>query len=436
VDGSRPPSPAVRATNILHVDMDAFFASVEALDDPSLAGIPLVVGGDGERGVVASCSYEARAYGVRSAMPSTEARRRCPVATFVPARHGRYGEVSEELHRIFHDVTPLVEGIALDEAFLDVGGAVRLLGPPAGIAAAIRARVADELGLTCSVGVARCKLFAKLASREAKPRADRRGITEGRGVVVIDPEQEISFLHPLPVRALWGVGPRTAERLARYGLSTVGDVAAVGEQSLCRLLGKALGTQLFQLAWGRDTRPVEPSRPLKSVGHEETFSVDVHEHGELRRHAVRMADSVAGRLRRAGVSGRTVVVKVRFADFTTITRSRTLALPTTSGSVIATTAIELLARLEVSPGVRLLGVSATGLGPAEEAAVEQLSFEDVRSASGTERAARRDVDEAVDAVRRKFGATSVGPASLGPSSPEDGPGRRRRSGPPGVASAG
>jgi DNA polymerase-4 len=414
--------PSGESTTILHLDMDAFFASVEALDDPSLAGIPLIVGGEGPRGVVASCSYEARMFGVRSAMPSTEARRRCPAAVFVRGRYDRYSELSDALHRILLEMTPLVEPIALDEAFLDVAGAVRRVGPAREIASLLRARVLGELQLCCSVGVARSKFLAKLASRAAKPTADRSGVSQGRGVVVIEPQEELAFLHPLPVRAIWGVGPRTAERLARYGLGTVGDLAAVGEETLCRLLGRAHGTHLYELAWARDSRSVVPSRPLKSVGHEETFSVDLHDLEALRPHTVRMSDSLAARLRHAGVAGRTITVKVRFGDFTTITRSRTIGAPTAAGTTIRTVAIELLEQVELSGGVRLLGVSASGLSPAAEATIEQLSFDDPkaladdatsgRAATAARAVARREVDEAVDEVRRRFGSGSVGPASV------------------------
>ncbi|HZU80852.1 MAG TPA: DNA polymerase IV, partial [Acidimicrobiales bacterium] len=217
---------------VLHVDMDAFFAAVEVLDDPALAGKPVIVGGSGMRGVVASCTYEARVFGVRSAMSAVEARRRCPKALFVSGRYWRYQQVSEQLHEVLHEFTPVVEPIGLDEAFLDVAGAVRLLGPPPTIAAALRAAVGDRLGLTCSVGVARTKMVAKLASEAAKPLATSEGPRPGRGVVVVEPEQELAFLHALPVRALWGVGPATAVRLERLGVTTVAELAALPEETL------------------------------------------------------------------------------------------------------------------------------------------------------------------------------------------------------------
>jgi DNA polymerase-4 len=402
------------ATDVLHVDMDAFFASVEALDDPSLAGKPLIVGGSGPRGVVASCSYEARAYGVRSAMPSVQARRLCPQAIFVAGRHGRYGEVSAELHRIFEAFTPLIEPIALDEAYLDVSGSHLLFGDSTEIAAAIRHRVKSELQLDCSVGVARTKLIAKLASRAAKPTSSTAGVLPGRGVVRIDPEDEVRYLHALNVRAIPGVGRQTGERLARFGVSTVGDLAAVGEESLKRLLGSAAGSQLHALAWGRDERPVVPDRPLKSVSHEETFAADDRDPDSLHRQAVRMADSVGSRLRAAGVVGRTVTIKVRFGDFKMITRSRTIPAPTSSGVIVARVAAALLQDVQVNQGVRLLGVSVSGLTAREESIPEQLSFDALAPSEEGHEQGRADdaVDNAVDEVRRRFGAAALAPASL------------------------
>jgi DNA polymerase-4 len=401
------------AIDVLHVDMDAFYASVEMLDDPSLLGRPLIVGGDGPRGVVASCSYEARAYGVRSAMPSVRARRLCPQAIFVAGRHGRYGEVSSELHRIFEDFTPLVEPVALDEAYLDASGSHLLFGASTAIADAIRDRVATEMRLSCSVGVARTKLVAKLASRAAKPSATPAGVVPGRGVYVVDPEDELRFLHPLPASAIPGVGRATAERLTRYGVSTIGDLASVGEDSLKRLLGSAHGSQLHALAWGRDDRAVVPDRPLKSIGHEETFAFDDRDPQSLHRQAVRMSDSVGSRMRGAGVVARTVTIKVRFADFKTITRSRTLPGPTSSGLVVARVATALLDEVPVGRGVRLLGVSVSGLASRVGGSTEQLSFDSFggkEEDGGDEN--RENVDDAVDAVRKRFGADAVAPASV------------------------
>ena len=402
--------------DILHVDMDAFFAAVEVLDDPTLLGLPVIVGGTGPRGVVASCSYEARATGVRSAMAMVEARRRCPQAVVLPGRHGRYGEVSRRLHEVFEVFTPLIEPISLDEAFLDVSGGHRLFGSSMEIAEAIRARVNEDLKLSCSVGIARCKLLAKLASRAAKPIASAGGPLAGPGIVVVPSDHELEFLHPRPVSDLWGVGPRTAERLARYGIATIGDLARVDPAHLARLVGRAAGAQLHELAWARDDRPVVIGRPVKSVGHEETFAVDVHDPGQLRLEVARMADAVSSRLRASGLAGRTVTVKLRYGDFTTITRSHSLHRPVASSAELVKIAAALLSGAEVHPGVRLLGVSVSSLEARADGTGEQLSLWDpARAADGQVHgasAARSDLDAVVDAIRERYGVASVGPAAL------------------------
>ncbi len=388
--------------SILHIDMDAFYAAVEILEDPSLAGKPVIVGGTGSRGVVAACSYEARIFGVHSAMPSVRARRLCPNAVFLPGRFDRYGEYSRRLHEILLSVTPLVEGIALDEAFLDVGGARRLLGRAEDIATDVRGRVFDELGLTASVGAATSKLIAKLASEAAKPKVSKRRVEPGAGVCVVAPGDELAFLHPHPVQALWGVGPATLRRLQRFGVRTVGDLAALPEATVVHALGEAQGRHLYALAWGRDDRPVEPDRAAKSIGHEETYAHDHYELDVLRREAMRMAESVGVRLRELGIAGRTVTVKVRFADFQNITRARTLSEPVDTGGEIAAVACDLLDQVDLSPGVRLLGVTASNLGPK---AARQLTLDE----------AGPDWDEAtraVDDLRSRFGPDVVGPASL------------------------
>jgi DNA polymerase-4 len=422
MSGAGGPSAASAQCTVLHVDMDAFFAAVEVLDDPSLAGLPVIVGGSGTRGVVASCTYQARAFGVHSAMSSVEARRRCPHAVFVAGRYWRYAEVSARLHEVLRCYTPVVEAIGLDEAFLDVAGATRLLGHPVEIAGRLRAQVAEELGLSCSVGVARTKLLAKLASEAAKPRAGRRRPRPGPGVVVVEPETELEFLHPLPVRSLWGVGPATASRLAGLGVHSVGDLAAVPEDTLCRLLGNAHGRHLASLAAGRDHRVVEPDREAKSIGHEETFAADVHDHVDLRPQVVRMADAVCQRLRQAGLRARTLTVKVRFGDRTTITRAHTVAEATASPHLVGAVALALVGAIEVGPGVRLLGVSASGLTSAP--AAQQLSFDAFAPevggdapcpARGGEAAADsgwEEVEAAVAAVRARYGPSAVAPAAL------------------------
>jgi DNA polymerase-4 len=387
------------APTILHVDMDAFFVAVELLDRPELVGQPVVVGGDGARGVVAAASYEARSYGVHSAMPSTRAKRLCPSAVFLRGRHGRYSEVSKQVFDLFRTVTPLVEGLSLDEAFLDVAGARRLLGQAPGIAWRLRRLIADELGLSCSVGVAPRKLTAKLASEAAKPRPGRTGPVPGPGVVVVRPEDELVFLHRHPVGALWGVGPATRRRLDRFAVRLPVD-------TLVGALGEAHGRHLHDLAWARDERPVVTSTAPKSVGHEETFARDHASSEWLGREVVRMADAVAGRLRRAGLSGRTVVLKVRFADFRTITRSATVPQPIDGGRAIAAVAKRLLDGVDASPGVRLLGVSVSGLS----AGGGQLSLED--GGAGSWSAATG----AVDAIRDRYGDDAIVPAALaGPS---------------------
>jgi DNA polymerase-4 len=395
--------------------MDSFFASVEVLDDPSLAGKPVIVGGAGARGVVASCTYEARAYGVHSAMPSVRARQLCPEAVFLSGRHSRYAEVSGQLHEILHDVTPLVEPIGLDEAFMDVVGAVRLLGPPDRIAHDVRGRVRDELGLGCAVGIGRSKMIAKLASRAAKPRASRTGLEPGPGVYLVEPAVELEFLHAHDVEALWGVGPATAKRLHDLGVRTVGDLAALPLDTVVRRLGKASGAHLAALARGEDPDPVNPNRPNKSLGHEETFSEDLVDPQELERHVLRMAESVATMLRGAGTSARTVTVKVKFKDLSLLTRSHTLGRAVATGGAIGQVAAALLAGVDPGEGIRLLGVSASGLssgGP------DQLAFDlgDGLAAESQSATAREqswtDVTASVDAIRERFGRRAVGSAAM------------------------
>jgi DNA polymerase-4 len=408
--------PAART--ILHVDMDAFYASVEVIDDPTLSGKPVIVGGIGPRGVVASCTYEARAYGVRSAMPSSQARRLCPHAVFLAGRFDRYAEVSGRIHAVFEYFTPLVEGISLDEAFLDITGSIRLFGPALQIAAQVRTRIQAELGLCCSVGVAGAKFLAKLASEAAKPRASLQGVVAGPGVVVVEPGDELDFLHPLPIEALWGVGPATATRLRRLGVTTVGELARVPADVLETALGRANGAHLGRLARGLDDRPVEPDREIKSVSHEETYPVDRYDGDDLHVEIVRMADSVAARMRRAGLVGRTVTLKVRYGDFSTRTRSRTSPVPLSEGTAIAALASLLLREVDLSPGVRLLGVGVSNLATAEGGAVQQMTF-DLDSPEGPEPsrqpspgAGREEAAAAVDAIRERYGPAAVGPAVL------------------------
>ena len=381
---------------ILHVDMDAFFASVEVRRRPELRGRPVVVGGTGPRGVVSSASYEARAFGVRSAMPGGQARRLCPQAVFLPPDMSAYAEASGEVMRVFGDITPLVEPLSVDEAFLDVAGAQRLLGRPAEIGRQIRARVAAELSLTCSVGVAPTKFLAKLASTRCKPD----------GLLVVPAAGTLEFLHPLPIEALWGVGEKTAETLRRLGLRLVADVAQAPLGMLRQALGEAAARHLHELAWARDPRPVSVERVEKSVGAETTFDEDVAADDVIRRTMLGLATRVGVRLRQAGQSGRTVAIKVRLADFRTLNRSRTLATPTDVTRDIFETAWALYEALRPGDRIRLIGVRVEGLAAADEAP-EQLTL-DGRGHGW------RDAERAADAAAARFGARVVGPASLLP----------------------
>ena len=373
--------------------MDAFYASVEQLDDPELRGRPVVVGGQGNRGVVAAASYEARQYGIRSAMPTVRARRACPEAVFVSPRLDRYSEISQEVMAILRSATPLVEPLSLDEAFLDVTGAHRLLGTGPEIGESLRARIRDELGLAASVGVAITKMLAKIASDLAKPD----------GLLVVERGTELEFLHPLPVTRLWGVGPATLRRVEALGVHTIGEFAAIPKATLVRTLGKSAGTHLHDLAWNRDPRPVEPNRSAKSIGHEETFAADRTDRRQLQRDVVRMADLVAARLRVHSTTAKTVQLKIRYSDFTTITRSRTIADATDLAAMIAREALALLAEVDLDRGVRLLGVTGLQL---TEAAVVQEQLPLTESVSPEDAALERTLD----AVRNRFGADAVGRA--------------------------
>jgi DNA polymerase-4 len=425
--GAERPEDRATAT-ILHVDMDAFFVSVELLDRPELRGHPVVVGGDGDRGVVAAASYEARAYGVHSAMPSVQARRLCPQAVFIAGRHGRYSEVSARVMAIFRDVTPLVEPLSLDEAFLDVAAAVRRLGPAPQIAAHIRERVLSEEGLTCSVGVAGTKFVAKLATETAKPKASPTGPRFGSGVAVVEPADTLAFLRPLPVEALWGVGPATLAKLERMGVATVGDLADLPEGNLVAALGRSQGRHLHALANGHDPRMVEPERKMKSIGHEETFARDHHRRSTLDRELVGFADAVATRLRAQGVVGRTVQIKVRFGDFRTITRSSSLPEAVDDAPTLLHTAKALLDQVDPTPGVRLLGLSVSGL---IEDGARQLTLDDAARGPGWQEAGRT-----VDEIRARFGSDAIGPAVLGGPDGLRVKGRHRQQWGPGGSSQG
>ncbi|MGE9808047.1 MULTISPECIES: DNA polymerase IV [unclassified Janibacter] len=383
---------------VLHVDMDAFYASATLLAHPELVGTPVIIGG-GHRGVVLSATYEARAFGVASAMPMTRARRLCPTATVLPPDFEVYSRISKAVMATFAAITPVVEPLSSDEAFLDVSGAVRLLGSPATIAQQIRDTVADEQGITCSVGVAPTKFVAKLASGLAKPD----------GLVVVPVEEVVTFVQQLPVGALWGVGDRTEENLQRLGLRTVADIAHTPLATLQRALGDTSGRHLHDLSWGRDPRRVEPVRREKSIGSDETFAHDIDDPVEIHRALLKLSDRTAARVRSAEMVGRTVSIRVRFADFTTITRSRTLREATDVSREVYETARELFDALGlVRARIRLVGVRMEGLTPAAGTPVQERLDEPETG--------WRDADRAVDRASARFGAGSVRPASLLPGS--------------------
>lgn len=379
---------------IIHVDMDAFFVEAERLRDPGLRGVPVVVGGAGDRGVVASASYEARVEGVRSAMPMVTARRLCPSLVILPGDHAHYRRVSEMVFAIFREITPRVEGLSIDEAFLDVGGLRRHHPSALAVAQHVRQRIRRELGLPSSAGVAAVKFIAKMASAAAKPD----------GVLLVTVEDQVHFLHARPVRDLWGVGEATFAKLERFGVETIGDVAALPEGTLVRALGPSLGRQLHRLAWARDERAVEPEGEAKSVSVEETFPHDIRGSEVLSTELLRLCDTLGYRLHRAGLAGRTIALKVRFSDFTTISRTHSLNHHTALTREIHHHARRLLARA-VGPGqaVRLLGVGISSLANVDE---RQLSIED--------QAERDALQEAVHLLRDRFGESAVGPARLAP----------------------
>jgi DNA polymerase-4 len=399
---------------VLHVDMDAFFASVEIRRRPELAHRPVVVGG-GTRGVVAAASYAARRYGVRSAMPMGQALRLCPQLVVLPPDRAAYSAASATVMEILRSITPLVEQLSVDEAFLDVRGAVRLHGRPARIAATIRGRVADELGLTCSVGVARNKFVAKLASARCKPD----------GLLVVPAERTLDFLHPLPVTVLWGVGARTAEPLHRLGIRTVADLASTPLATLRRAVGAATAEHLHALAHGRDERPVQVGEVEKSISADHTIDVDLTAESDVLRELLRLCDEVGRRVRGRNFVARTIGIKIRFADFKTVTRVRTLPGWTDSSTTIYQTAAELYRSLGLDrPRVRLVGVKCENLREADNAP-EQLSFDDLRP--GGQDALPRPADSVLDAARERFGPAAVGYATLlGTPAREPGAGGRRR----------
>ena len=377
---------------ILHVDMDAFYASVAELDNPQYKGKALVVGA-GVRGVVLSANYEARKFGIRAAMPVGRAKRMAPHAIFIAPEHHRYAEISERVMQIFHSYTPLVEPISLDEAFLDVTGSKKLFGDGREIATRIRAQVEKEEGITCSVGIAQSKFIAKLASQHCKPN----------GMLEIKSDRIIEFLHPLPVRAIWGVGPKTAESLDRLGLHTVADIANTSRATLIRALGDATGESLYELAWGRDYRDVVPDEPEKSIGNEETFARDIDSPEEILAEFLRMTEKATARLRERKLFAKTISIKIKFADFSSLTRSKTVPLGIDSTHETYEIVKKLyLALRNDGARIRLVGVS---LGNLDEDSPVQLEL-------GAREHGWRDADTAIDKAKARFGRGSVRPGRL------------------------
>ena len=385
---------------ILHVDMDAFYASVEERDDPKIKGKAVVVG-VGRRGVVSAANYEARKFGIRAAMPIYKAKALAPHAVFIAPNMARYTEVSEQVMAIFRDVTPQVEPISLDEAFLDVTGARRLLGSGIEIADQIRKRVEKELGITCSVGIAHNKFIAKIASGHCKPN----------GVLEVDPEKMLEFLHPLAANEIWGVGPKTNELLEKMGLFTIADIANTPRSTLIRVLGQASGASLYELAWGRDYRDVITEHAEKSISASQTFDVDLYQPEEILKEFLRLTEKSADRMRAKGLAANTISIKVRFADFKTISRSKTLDLPTTGTQEIFEVAKSLYLSLDLDRVlVRLVGVSLDSL--VENDDVTQMVL-------GERTSSWQQADRAIDRVKAKFGSGSLRPARLVDDKDED-----------------
>jgi DNA polymerase-4 len=373
--------------------MDAFYASVAEKDNPKLKGKAVVVGA-GRRGVVSSANYEARKFGIRAAMPVYKAKALAPHAIFISPDMARYEEVSVAVMKIFEEVTPLVEPISLDEAFLDVTGSKRLLGSGRKIADLIRKRVSEQQGITCSVGIAHNKFIAKIASNHCKPN----------GVLEIDPEKVLDFLHPLAAKEIWGVGPKTNEQLMRMGLLTVGDIANTSRSTLIRVLGEASGSSLYELAWGRDYRDVEVEHIEKSISASETFDVDLDSQEEILKEFLRLTERGVERMREKGFATNTISIKVRFVDFKTISRSKTVDLPITGTQEIFEVVKNLYLALNLDRVlIRLVGISLDSL--VEDEDVKQLTL-------GERATGWRQADKAIDRIKSRFGARSLRPARL------------------------
>jgi len=379
--------------SIIHLDLDAFFVAVERLDNPALTGVPVIVGGRPEvRGVVASASYEARRFGVHSAMPTARALRLCSDAVVVSGHRGRYSEMSDRVMALLGEYTPLIEPISIDEAFLDVTGTEAHYGPPGKLAAAIQVRVEEELKLSASLGVGTNKLIAKVASDFRKPH----------GITVVEPGTEAAFLAPMPIRKLWGVGQVMERRLAELGITTIGDLARLPCDELVRRFGLASGEGLYRASHGIDESPVTPEHEAKSLSREETFARDVRDEAVLRRELLRLSDEVAWRLRRHHLRARTVTLKLRYADFSTLTRQTTLSDPTDSGPVIDAHAAVLLEQAWDRRPVRLIGVGGSNLVQGGR----QLSlFEEADGRQG-------QLEAALDHIRERYGESAIRRASL------------------------
>jgi DNA polymerase-4 len=395
------PTDAADGATILHADLGAFYASVEQRDDPRLRGRPVIVGG----GVVLAASYEAKAFGVRTAMGAAQARRLCPKAVVVPPRFSAYVEASKAVFAVFDDTTPLVEGLSIDEAFLDVGGLRRLVGPPRGIAETLRTAVRERVGLAITVGVARTKFLAKVASGVAKPD----------GLLVVAPGAELAFLHPLPVERLWGVGRVTSAKLRARGIGTVGEVATLPEAVLVSMLGPAAGRHLHALAQNRDPRPVQTGRRRRSIGAQSAMGRSPgfrgHDPERVDQVLVALVDRVTRRLRAADRVGRTVVLRLRFDDFSRATRSHTLPRPTDRTDTVLAVARGLLAAagpLIRRQGLTLVGVAVTNLD--DNDAIQLILPFERRHRSGP--AGQGAIDAALDGVRERFGTAAVTRAAL------------------------
>jgi DNA polymerase-4 len=394
------------ALAIVHLDLDAFYASVEQLDDPGLRGRPVIVGGTSGRGVVCAASYEARRFGVRSAMPTAEARRRCPDGVFLPPRFDRYGELSRRVFAVYRDYTPLVEPLSLDEAFLDVTASRALHGGPEHIARTVKSRVRGETGLTVSAGVADCKMAAKIASDLGKPD----------GLVVVPSGGTAAFLAPLPVARLWGVGGVTEAALRRLGIATVGALAAFPEQVLVERFGTQ-GAHMRALARGEDPRPVVPDEEARSIGAEDTFERDLRGAAALLPQLLDQSVRVARRLREAGRRGRVVTLKVKYADFTLVTRRSTLAEPTDDAQAIYRSAVNDLARADAGRGVRLTGVSVSGFEEQIPPAPGQMGLFGAPEPGPPAARRRAALNAALDVLAERFGEGAVKPATLAEEAP-------------------